>query len=1151
MLSGLELREAVIQAVRRDLCGPIVDESGRYPGAHPRIIAEGEAFADQDLTNGTFITADGNEVIRFIPASRYGVGVLYPALSYEVEEALDQELAREDVATDDVAIHQPVSSASNATGDLPLEPDEEPEGSAVRPMTMAISFVVTPGAELIIEVMGAAYEPFPVSVAGHPIEWWARHPLEEATRVVKLPEHPSANTLRAEPIQLGNLTLIVGVTLHSRPDPEVGQIVTCWLRNVSAVTDIRMAAASCLYQAELRVKLPTESLHDYRQPFGAVGGEDASLRLLYRHYPVKAIGHGCDASCSTRDGVAIIRSESLPVAQIPATSVEVYESQKSIHIGMAALANWENEAIDGIEHLLTGYESWIIDRHAEVEALAEVQRPVAMNHLAACSAFLADAREGWHIATNTPEVQQCLKWTSKAMADQQLAYRAATRSVHMRGGHVDVEGVAPADSDERPTWHPFQIAFLLSHIGSVLYEQHERRTDVDVVWMPTGGGKTEAYLALASFTMLWRRLSSNGQGGGTAVLMRYTLRLLTAQQLQRTASLICALERIRHANHEVLGGERFSVGAWLGAASTPNRRSDAVSRLNAYLRGTGERPFLLTRCPWCACDMTGKEEGLFGYRRQALQREQGSRVQARCPNPGCDFSLERDPQGLPVYEVDEDLYTKPPTFLLGTVDKFAMLAWQENARSFFGLGQRGSRLRPAPSLIIQDELHLITGPLGSLVGLYEGAVAKLCEHDGGLRPQIVTATATTRDYDTQVRLLFDASKARLIPPAGLTIDDSYFSHADYTAPPKAYIGVCAPGLGSFTRAEARVLASLAHAVGTLAGESADSADYYWSNLVFFGSLRDLGLSKSLISTDLRGFQYSLSRATGVRSGSLRNDGTPAAVRYLTDTELTSASSQSASDALNRLQRRRDEDDCVDLALATSVIEVGVDVSRLGLLTVIRQPKTVASYIQVTGRVGRSVREGPGLVVVLLDPRRGRDLSHYERFSAFHHRLFASVEPASVTPFTNAAVERGLRGTISAVVRQTRLQHEPLVGPKDIQLADEAAGYLEDRASALDPRSALGDEWALARNDLVAAIRAAISWGNAGPATQSQFLRRPETPVPPELPSWAAPTSLRNVDNIGGLRVEPQWLPPVDRAQRAINEPVSSQRTREEGTVIEW
>lgn len=1153
MLSGPELRDALIQAVRRDLCGPIVDESGRYPGANPRTIAAGETFVDENSTNGTFITAEGNEVIRFIPASRYGVGVLYPTLSDEVEEALDQEIAREDVAAGDEKPPQPTFADPSAGGDLPLEPDEEPEGSPTRPMTMAVSFVVTPGATLEIEVAGAAYESFPVSVAGRSTEWWVRHPLDADARVFELPENPSADSLRTEPIRLGNLTLRVGVSLHPRRNDEVGQIVTCWVRNMSTATNIRTAAASCLYQAELKVQLSAASLHEYRQPFEATDDREASLRLLYRHYPVRAIGHGCDASCTEEGGVAVVRSESLPVAKISATSVDVYESHEPIRVGMKALADWDLEATEGIERLLAGYEGWIGDHHDELVSLSEMQRSVAVTHLAGCSTFLADAREGWRLANEVEEVRCCLKWTSKAMADQQLAYRAVTRSVNVQRGRVVVDGLEPTDSDETPAWHPFQIVFLLSHIATVLDQQHERRADVDVVWMPTGGGKTEAYLALAGFTMLWRRLSSRGRDKGTTVLMRYTLRLLTAQQLQRTASLVCALERIRRANVEDLGNERFSVGAWLGAASTPNRRSDAVMRLNAYLRGTGERPFLLTRCPWCACDMTNKEEGLFGYRRQPLSSSRQARVQAHCPNPACDFSLECNRHGLPIYEVDEDLYEKPPTFLLGTVDKFAMLAWQEGARSFFGIGPAGNRVRPAPSLVIQDELHLITGPLGSLVGLYEGAIARLCENDGGLRPRVVAATATTKDYENQVQLLFDASRSRLIPPPGLSIGDSYFSHADQTAPQKAYVGVCAPGLGSFTRAEARVLASLAHAVGALVGEAGEAADYYWSNLVFFGSLRDLGLSKSLISTDLRGFQYSLSRATGVRSGAMRSDGTSAAVRYLADTELTSASSQSASDALNRLQRRRDAEGCVDLALATSVIEVGLDVSRLGLITVVRQPKTVASYIQVTGRVGRSDREGPGLVVVLLDPRRGRDLSHYERFSAFHHRLFASVEPASVTPFTDAVVERGLRGAISAVVRQTRSQTEDhqQVDVEDLRLADGAASYLEGRASTLDPRSALGDGWALARNELAAAVEAAIGWGNAGQVTNNQFLRRPESPVPPVLPSWAAPTSLRNVDNAGGLKVELKWLPPADLDYRAISGMAVGEQPVGEGTESEW
>lgn len=1131
-MDGAELRTVIIDALTRDLCGPIVDENGSYPGSLPKLIEPGTAFASQDDTYGVFWTAEQNEVIRFIPASRYGVGVLYPALSEDVEEALDNELIKEDEAAAEETAPplEPVAEPPLAA-DLPLEPEEVvSEGRTERPSTMAISFVARPGTTLSLEVSGGTYEPFPVSVGGMPQEWWERNPLPPTRRTLELSGSGAREVHRVGPIRFGSLELSLGATVHAREQEGDEQIVTCWVRNTSKVQNLRDATASCLFQARLLVRIPSKALHEYRQPFEVCDDDDASLQLLYRDDAVRAIGHGCDARCEeTADGTNIVlTTQSLPIAEIPATSVEVTsDGQKGI--GMDALANWGDEAFSGVKRILDGYQAWIEEQQRHLHEVPGSLLAVACEHLKGCQQFLDDARKGWQLAKDATEVQLCVRWTARAMANQQLAYRAETRNVKLdKSGTVVVDGPNPMDSPETPSWRPFQLMFLLSHLSGVIDDHHPQRARVDVIWMPTGGGKTEAYLALAAFTMLWRRMNRHDREGGTAVLMRYTLRLLTAQQLQRSASLICALERIREHNDDLLGRERFTVGAWLGAASTPNTRADAVSRLNAFLRGPGQRPFLLTRCPWCACDMTNV--AAFGYRRQPLQREQGSRVQARCPNPECDFSLEKDPKarGLPVYEVDEDLYKRPPTFLLGTVDKFAMLAWQENARAFFGIDSHGARVRPAPNLVIQDELHLITGPLGSLVGLYEGAIAKLCEYDDGIRPRVVAATATTRDYERQVQLIFNASNARLIPPAGINITDSYFSHADETVPSKVFLGVCAPGLGSFTRTEARVLASLAHAVGALLPEAGETADYYWTNVVFFGSLRDLGLSKSLISTDLRGFQYSLARATGVRSGNERADGTLAAVRYLTDAELTSASSQSASDALARLQCRRGLEGCVDLALATSVIEVGVDVTRLGLLTVVRQPKTAATYIQVTGRVGRSVREGPGLVVVLLDARRGRDLSHFERFSAYHKRLFATVEPASVTPFTDAAVERGLRGAVACIVRQIRRQDGAAVTHGDLEMAREAARYLEDRASALDANSSVGDEWMLADGEMAAAVDAVIKWGNAGPATDIQFLRRSEAVAPPDLPSWPAPTSLRNVDNNGALRVDPSWLPPLER-----------------------
>nr|WP_276975011.1 helicase-related protein [Ferrimicrobium acidiphilum] len=1129
-MDGAELRSAIIDALRRDLCGPIIDESGCYPGSRPRCIEQGVSFPNRNEANGVFWTVERNEVVRFAPTSRYGVGVLYPILNEDVGEALNEELVKEEEIPAEEDVSTPLPDVESVPSNLQLEPEEDTqEGRTDRPTTMAISFVVTPGTRLTIEVIGATYESFPVTVGGISEEWWVRNPLSPTTRTVELSRSTERKFHYSDQIQHGNLQLNIGVIAHAS-EPESGEeIVTCWVRNTSTVHSLRDATMSCLFQAQLRVRVPTRALHEYRQPFDVLDDSEASLRLLYRHSPVKAIGHGCDARCEDADNgkTSVLTTQSIPVAEIPATSVDVFNIDGSaINVGMRSLAEWSDEAVADVDRLLDGYEAWIEKQRNHAYEVPRPLRAIADEHLTGCQQFLNDARAGWQLAKDIDEVRSCLCWTARAMADQQLAYRAETRRIEIdKTDSIIVYGPNPWDSAEMPAWRPFQLIFLLSHLVAVSDEHYPRRTEVDVVWMPTGGGKTEAYLALAAFTMLWRRASSSDKQvvDGTAVLMRYTLRLLTAQQLQRTASLICALERIRKDNIEVLGTKRFTVGAWLGAATTPNSRADAVRGLNAFLERPGDRPFLLSRCPWCACDMTN--QSLFGYRLQPLQNGSGSRVQARCHNPDCHFSNHL---GIPVYEVDEDLYQQPPTFLLGTVDKFAMLAWQEHARAFFGITDQGNRVRHAPNLIIQDELHLITGPLGSLVGLYEGAIASLCEYDGGIRPRVVAATATTSNYKQQVQLLFDASSARLIPPPGLTILDSYFSHADEKAPPKAYLGVCAPGLGNFTRTEARVLASLTHIVGALLPDAGEVADYYWSNVVFFGSLRDLGLSKSLVSTDLRGFQYSLVRATGVRSGDKKASGELAAVRYLTDIELTSASSQSASDALARLQRRHGQEDCVDMALATSVIEVGVDVNRLGLLTVVRQPKTTASYIQVTGRVGRNTHEGPGLIVVLLDARRNRDLSHYERFSAYHNRLFANVEPASVTPFTDAAVERGLRGTVAAIVRQIRCDDNAAVNEGDIKIARKVAGYLEDRASALDPMSSLGDEWELAYSELRAAVNAAIKWGNAGPATDEQFLRRPETAVPPDRPSWAVPTSLRNIDNTGGLRVDPSWFPPAVR-----------------------
>ena len=398
---------------------------------------------------------------------------------------------------------------------------------------------------------------------------------------------------------------------------------------------------------------------------------------------------------TTLDDLALVRTESLPVAAVSGTTPNIADAAGSLAVDMDALGRWDPDAVATVERMITSYREWISDLAQAAATLTGPARKTAEAHVRDCTAFADDVAAGWALAASGP-VHECLRWTSAAMAQQRRSYAAATRAVSVTDGVVTVAGVEPG-STGRAQWRPFQLAFLLANLAPVVDLEHRRRGVVDVIWMPTGGGKTEAYLALAAFTMLFRR-RTDPTAGGTAVIMRYTLRLLTAQQLQRAASLLCALETLRAANREVLGRERFSIGAWLGRASTPNWRKDALRELRrlAERRRGATRPFLLSRCPACAAALGDVVDGqVLGYGVQSTPG--GDRMQASCPNPACAFHLGRTPQGLPVYEVDEDIYAKPPTFLVATVDKFAQLAWNDRARVLFGLDRNGSRERPGTS----------------------------------------------------------------------------------------------------------------------------------------------------------------------------------------------------------------------------------------------------------------------------------------------------------------------------------------------------------------------------------------------------------------------------------------------------------------------
>lgn len=1128
-----EARDMFVGSVKRALHGPTGPDPGRWPGNDQpvTVVEPDQTFADWKALGNGLVDGEGQEVLAVSPARLYGVGVLYPHMTRAESDALstEQELTDQEEVT---------SGPRDKIPDPAGDPDDAEDtvqvpGGGNRPRSLAVSFHIPDAvAEVTVTFRGARYRRLPVVIGGSPVDLWRRVPLTETFTLD--PGHSSSHTVDVE-----GLTFNVGV--DSRPLGDTGsRLVTVYLANMSESAGD--TAATCLFQSELLVEV--DELLPYPSPADGLTA-DASLELLYRKHPVRAIGHGTDAVAEPTGSGWLVRSESFPVVLLKPSSPDILDAEgRSYAVGMDDLGHMNEAAATTIDRIIRDYRSWVAERRREAVELADERlRVAAEDHLQACESFADDMTEGWQLARSNDAVARCLRWTSHVMNNQRAASIAPLRPVTVsKSGSTDAAFVAGTNPHLAPRrgqayWRPFQVAFLLASLAAAVDPQHPKREHVDIVWMPTGGGKTEAYLGLAAFTMLWQR--SRRVAAGTPltatvdVLMRYTLRLLTAQQVQRAAALICALEVLRKENPHLLGSKPFRIGAFLGKGSTPNTREKAVGLLSTLTNGRASRTeqgFLLTRCPWCGAQMGLVDGTVVGYAKVPLRSSGHHRVSAACPAADCPFAYSGDPGnpgGLPVLEVDEDIYAQPPAFVVGTIDKFAQLAWKSQARRLFGLSAtkdgKVRRTAPPPSLFIQDELHLIAGPLGSLDALYEVTLQQLCEFDGGTPPRVVAATATTRNFHKQVLRLYGRAHARLVPPPALDVDDSFFARVDPDSPGKVFLAVCAPGYGSNVQAQLRTLAAAAHAAGVLDVADADP-DPWWTNLAFFSSRRSLGLQLSAAQTGLGNAMVGLSRVSGMRVGRVTDHGTRAARRSIGQVrELTATSRDNVTGLLAQLTLPKSQPGCIDLCFATSMIEVGVDVSRLGLMTVMGQPKSYSQYIQVTGRVGRS-DTAPGVVLVVLSPFSVRDRSHYETFTATHQRMYAAVEPVSLTPFTPQALERGLAGAVTGVLRTTSVMSDPtpLLGETAVRQAVEP---WRARAAALDGDravNAVAEETSrlvrLAHAAVTAETQLPLEWGDFR-GDGRPFLRPlGDDAVSTEGPGWRAPVSMRSVDGEAGVRI---------------------------------
>lgn len=773
--------------------------------------------------------------------------------------------------------------------------------------------------------------------------------------------------------------------------------------------------------------------------------------LHYRDVLEYAVGHGVSTKADERASPCQeVRTCWLPTAEVPRMDHADPASLGEVVLEMEKLGALEHgdEAQRLLNPLVVRYRAWIDEQERRVasETMTATQRDTAM-----------DMVRGAKVAAD--RIEQGILSLSEAQCLEafNIANRAMARSARQRFGIQ--QGKKPSDVSP-PAWRAFQLAFILMNLPALYDPAHPSRKVVDLLFFPTGGGKTEAYLGLAAFTLVMRRLSNEGiSSAGVSVIMRYTLRLLTLDQLGRAAALMCALE-LERAENKALGDWPFEIGLWVGSGATPNKmgmRNDtgpgkddtAYAKLTKFKNKPGKcpAPIPMEECPWC-----GKPFSPDSFHLHPPDAANPTDLFVSCDDMHCAFSAANGNARLPIIGVDEPIYRRLPCFLIATVDKFASLPWTGQMGGLFGKVDhydqqgfygacdtvRGQKLPggelPPPDLIIQDELHLISGPLGTIAGIYETAIEQLCSRQGVdgkiILPKIVASTATVRRADRQIRALFGRHETAIFPPPGPDRNDSFFAQTVTVSqenPGRLYMGIAAQGRSMKVALLRTALAMLSGAKQQyeLAGGSVpgNPCDPYMTLLAYFNSLRELGGSRRIVEDEVYGqAQARWKRRRFDPVDQLFRD------RYINrqPVELTSrVSTDEVANAKRKLAADFSTPEHVDVALATNMISVGLDIVRLGLMMVYGQPKTTSEYIQATSRVGRD-KTRPGLILTLLNIHKPRDRSHYERFEIYHRTFYRSVEASSVTPFSPRALDKALAAALVGLCRHSLKEMEPPV-----------------------------------------------------------------------------------------------------------------------------
>jgi hypothetical protein len=912
-----------------------------------------------------------DEILEEPPLDAYVCGILWPK------------------RTQASSIHMPASKqedlflCASPDADFGGEPEEEQadvirEANQFRPSVMAISFALPASAKSIeVSFSAGIYESIDVPVEGkdYILHHYNRIGLGPAVlalplsqRSFKVPLFQGRALLRlVRRKQLSDDAVLWTVSIENTKSATPNEIE----QNISALfqCSLTLSGTFCPIDDSSRTSKNTER---QKQDF------------LYREKHSYAAGHGCSVSWdSSTTAVTKIASTFLPKSSV-SQMIAVTDNTVSCF----KMCSWADEnkalALQELADYVQRYSAWADALQAKVASISSSFQSTAQDLLSNIQECLVRLNIGIQTLRNNPTAWNAFCLMNKAMMRQSAKKRN--------------------QSETDVTWYPFQLCYVLMCLSDITNPHSKWRNTVDLLWFPTGGGKTEAYLGVAAFTIFYRRLTKGDASRGVTVLMRYTLRMLTAQQYERAAALICECDVIRRQEH--LPGGEISIGLWVGGEVTPNHVSsdlegiETAESIIAKLKAgrTDEvraSPAQLAACPYCGTPLLPANAYII----------RNHQLKTHCPNVRCPFHDD-----LPVVTVDDDIYIRKPTLLIGTIDKFARLAWEEKTGSIFA--EDGIGL--PPELLIQDELHLISGPLGSVSGLYEIALEELCSQ-AGIKPKILASTATLCNAAEQINALY-GRPAFQFPPSGFSSDDSFFARKATSAerPERLYLGYCETG-GSLADALVRVFGVIRFAVQYLihTGTAPEVIDQFWTNVGYFNSLKDLGSADTLILDRVRAYAESLrlhkfyQDAARVKMDVISNE-----YEY---GELTSRkSSREIAEVRSQLDKQHyPSPAALNYVLSSNMLSVGIDINRLGLMTVYGQPKSTSEYIQATSRVGRS---NPGFVVVLLHMLRTRDKSHYEQFQSYHQTLNKMVEPTSVTPYACRSLDKALHAVFIILVR---------------------------------------------------------------------------------------------------------------------------------------